>query len=60
MKLIKVIAKSEFENPDDFAREMSRIGKLYKDDPNIEVHYAKPEDTSGNIDPQIKIFEKEK
>lgn len=60
MKLIKVISKSEFENPDDFAREMSRIGKLYKDDSNIEVHYAKPEDINGFINPQIKIFEKEK
>ena len=60
MKLIKVITKSEFENPDDFAREMSRIGKFYKDDPNMEVHYAKPEDANGNIEPKIKIFEKEK
>ncbi len=53
-----VYKESDFSSADEFASEMCRCGCLYRDDPDTEVVYAKPEDHEGNIVPQFTIITK--
>ena len=58
--MIKTVYKEiDFNSAAEFAAEMCRYGRLYRDDPNTEVVYAKPEDENGNIVPQFTIIKKE-
>ena len=53
-----VYKESDFSSAEEFASEMCRYGRLYRDDSDTEVVYAKPEDPEGNIVPQFTIITK--
>ena len=53
-----VYKESDFSSADEFASEMCRYGRLYRDVSDTEVVYAKPEDERGNIVPQFTIITK--
>lgn len=55
-----VYKETDFSSVDEFASEMFRYGRLYRDNLNTEVIYAKPEDEQGNIIPQFSIVTREK
>ena len=55
-----VYKETDFSSAAEFAAEMCRYGRFYKDEPDIEVVYAKPEDEKGNVIPQFTIITKEK
>ena len=54
-----VYKESDFSSAEEFASEMCRYGRLYRDDPDTEVVYAKPEDEHGNIVPQFTVIMKD-
>ncbi len=55
----KVFKVTDFPSSEDFAKEMFRCGKLFKDDQDVSVVYAKPEDANGNIVVQFSIIRRQ-